>query len=206
MSLTLGPGWMSALYIFFFTDSRGYTGTEASSLLLVYVLAGILGAPLTARLAQKFSKHRTLMVTTTAYSLGLCMVMVIPKGNVVAAIPVMFWCGFMAAGFDLMIRAMLADVGDEVRLEQGQERISLIYALNSLAGKIASAFAIGVTFPLLGKLGYKAAEGAVNTPAAIRALEWAYIAGPIIFVMLGSLHLRLASGRRPPRSNPPRPR
>ncbi|CAN5715971.1 MFS transporter [soil metagenome] len=185
MSLTLGPGWMSALYIFFFTDSRGYTGTEASSLLLVYVLACILGAPLTARLAQKFSKHRTLMVTTTAYSLGLCMVMVIPKGNVVAAIPVMFWCGFMAAGFDLMIRAMLADVGDEVRLEQGQERISLIYALNSLAGKIASAFAIGVTFPLLGKLGYKAAEGAVNTPAAIRALEWAYIAGPIIFVMLG---------------------
>ena len=136
-------------------------------------------------MAQKFSKHRTLMVTTTAYSLGLCMVMVIPKGNVVAAIPVMFWCGFMAAGFDLMIRAMLADVGDEVRLEQGQERISLIYALNSLAGKIASAFAIGVTFPLLGKLGYKAAEGAVNTPAAIRALEWAYIAGPIIFVMLG---------------------
>ncbi len=185
MSLTLGPGWMSALYIFFFTDSRGYTGTEASSLLLVYVLAGILGAPLTARMAQRFSKHRTLMVTTTAYSLGLCMVMVIPKGNVLAAIPVMFWCGFMAAGFDLMIRAMLADVGDEVRLEQGQERISLIYALNSLAGKIASAFAIGVTFPLLGKLGYKAAEGAVNTPAAIRALEWAYIAGPIVFVMLG---------------------
>lgn len=185
MALTLGPGWMSALYVFFFTDSRGYTGTQASILLLVYVVAGILGAPLTARLAQKLSKHRTLMVTTTAYSLGLCMVLVIPKGSVLAALPVMFWCGFMAAGFDLMIRAMLADVGDEVRLEQGQERISLIYALNSLAAKIASAFSIGVTFPLLGRLGYNAAEGAVNTPAAIRSLEWAYIAGPIVFVMLG---------------------
>jgi GPH family glycoside/pentoside/hexuronide:cation symporter len=185
MALTLGPGWMSALYIFFFTDSRGFTATEASILLLIYVLAGIAGAPLTALLARRLSKHRTLMVTTTAYSIGLCMVMILPKGNVAAAIPAMFWCGFMAAGFDLMIRAMLADVGDEVRLEQGQERLSLIYALNALAAKIAGAFAIGVTFPLLQRLGYNPTEGAVNTEGAIRSLEWAYIAGPIVFVMLG---------------------
>src|SRR5690606_24470076 len=112
MALTLGPGWMSALYLFFFKDSRGFTAEEASGLLLVYVIAGIVGAPTTARLAMRWSKHRTLMVTTTAYSLGLCMVMILPKGNVLLAIPVMFWCGFMASGFDLMVRAMLADVAD----------------------------------------------------------------------------------------------
>lgn len=183
MALTLGPGWMSALYMFFFTDSRGFSAEQASALLLVYVIAGIVGAPLTARLAMRFSKHRTLMVTTTAYSLGLCTVMILPKGNVPIAIPVMFWCGFMAAGFDLMIRAMLADVADEVRLEQGQERLSLIYALNALANKIASAFAIGLTFPLLAQIGYRASGG--NTADAIFGLELAYIIGPIVFVMLG---------------------
>lgn len=185
MALTLGPGWMSALYVFFFTDSRQFSGEEASILLLVYVIAGIVGAPITARVAQKFSKHRTLMITTTAYSLGLCGVLIVPKGNVPLAIPVMFWCGFMAAGFDLMIRAMLADVGDEVRLDQGKERISLIYALNTLAAKIASAFAIGITFPLLARFGYDATRHGSNTPAAIHALELAYIVGPIVFVMLG---------------------
>ncbi|KRB51072.1 MAG: MFS transporter [Pseudomonadota bacterium] len=185
MALTLGPGWMSALYMFFFIDARKYSAEQASALLLVYVVAGILGAPLTARLAMRFSKHRTLMVTTTAYALGLCLVMVTPKGSVLAALPVMFWCGFMAAGFDLMIRAMLADVADEVRLEQGQEQLSLIYALNALATKIAAAFAIGLTFPLLGRLGYNAAEGASNTPQAIFSLELAFIVGPIFFVMLG---------------------
>jgi Na+/melibiose symporter-like transporter len=185
MALTLGPGWMSALYLFFFVDARRYSPEQASILLLVYVVAGIVGAPLTARLAMRFSKHRTLMVTTTAYSLGICLVMVTPKGSVPAAIPIMFWCGFMAAGFDLMIRAMLADVADEVRLEQGQEQLSLIYALNALANKIASAFAIGLTFPLLAWLGYKATTGAVNTPEAIFSLEMAFIVGPIIFVMLG---------------------
>ncbi|HEX5379367.1 MAG TPA: MFS transporter [Phenylobacterium sp.] len=185
MCLTLGPGWMSALYLFFFVEAREYTTSIASILLLVYVIAGLAGAPLTALLARRLGKHRTLMVTSTAYSLGLCLVMVTPKGDVAAAIPVMFWCGFMAAGFDLMIRAMLADVGDQVRLEQGQERISLIYALNSLAAKIATAFSIGLTFPLLGALGYVAREGYHNSPEAIRRLEWVYIAGPIFFVMLG---------------------
>ncbi len=185
MCLTLGPGWMSALYLFFFVESRGYTTGVASVLLLIYVLAGIVGAPLTAVIARRLSKHRTLMLTSTAYSLGLCTVMLIPKGDMIAGMPVMFWCGFMAAGFDLMIRAMLADVGDQVRLEQGQERISLIYALNTLASKIATAFSIGLTFPLLGWLGYVAKEGYHNTPDAIHRLEWVYIAGPIFFVMLG---------------------
>ena len=134
---------------------------------------------------MRFSKHRTLMVTTTAYSLGLCTVMLLPKASVAWAIPMMFWQGFMAAGFDLMIRAMLADVADEVRLEQGQEQLSLIYALNALAAKIASAFAIGLTFPLLARLGYNATAGAINTPDAIHSLELAYIIGPIVFVMLG---------------------
>jgi Na+/melibiose symporter-like transporter len=187
IALTLGPGWMSALYIFFFTDSRGYSAEQASILLLVYVLAGVAGAPATAALARRLGKHRALMVTTTAYSLGLCMVMILPKGSVAAGVPVMFWCGAMASGFDLMIRAMLADVADEVRLEQGQERISLIYALNTLAYKIAAAFAIGLTFPLIAKLGYVATAGAHNTPAAIHSLELAYIVGPIVFVMLGGL-------------------
>jgi Na+/melibiose symporter-like transporter len=185
--LTLGPGWMSALYLFFFTESRGYSPSVASALLLLYVLAGVMGAPLTAHAAQKFGKHRTLMATTTAYSLGLCTVLIIPKGNVIAALPTMFWCGFMAAGFDLMIRAMLADVGDEVRLEQGREQLSLIYALNTLAAKLAAAFSIGLTFPLLGYVGYVAKEGVKNTPQAIHNLELAYIIGPIVFVMLGGV-------------------
>ncbi len=185
MALTLGPGWMSALYVFFFTDSRGYSPEQASILLLVYVLAGIVGAPATAGLARRLGKHRALMCTTTAYSLGLCMVMILPKANILLAIPVMFWCGAMAAGFDLMIRAMLADVADEVRLEQGQERISLIYALNTLSAKIAAAFAIGLTFPLIARLGYDATKGSANTPEAIHSLDLAYIVGPIVFVMLG---------------------
>jgi Na+/melibiose symporter-like transporter len=185
MALTLGPGWMSAIYLFFFVAARGFTTGEASLLLVLYIAAGIPGALLTAQVSRRIGKHRTLMAAATAFSLALFSIFIVPKGNLLATAPVMLWCGSMASGFDLMIRAMLADVGDEVRLDQGKERLSLLYATNTLASKIAAAFAIGLTFPLLAALGYNPAEGAVNTPAAIFNLELAFLLGPIVFVMLG---------------------
>jgi GPH family glycoside/pentoside/hexuronide:cation symporter len=187
VALTLGPGWMSAMYLFYFHDAHGYTQQQSSILLVVYILIGVAGAPLTARLTHVIGKHRTLMATTLAFSVALLTVPLVPNGNVLAAVPVMAWCGFMAAGFGLTINAMMADVGDEIRLHQGKERISLLYSVLSFAAKLTAAFAIGLTFPLLEYFGYVAKTGAHNTPAAIHALEWIFIAGPIAFVMLGGV-------------------
>lgn len=187
MALTMGPGWMSAMYLFYFQDVLTYTQQQSTILLLVYILIGVAGAPLTARAARRFGKHRTLMVTTSLYSLALLVVPLVPKGNIYAGAPVMAWCGFMAAGFNLMINAMMADVGDEIRLNQGKERISLLYSVLTFAGKLASAGAIALSFELLRRGGYNPAEGIHNTPAAIHALSWIFITGPIVFVMLGGI-------------------
>jgi GPH family glycoside/pentoside/hexuronide:cation symporter len=198
LCLSLGPGWMSALYLFFFTDSRGYTTGQASVLLAIYILAGIVGAPLMGRLAMKISKHRAVMVATTGYSLVLVSLMAIPQGNMVIGAFPMFMAGFLAAGFNVLTRAMTADVADEVRLEQGKERAGLLYALTVMTTKIAGAFSIGLTFVVLSRVGYIAKEGAVNTPEAIHNLELAYLIGPVVFVMLGGacmLGYRLGSER-----------
>lgn len=185
LALSLGPGWMSALYIFYFTDSRSFSVQDASTLLGVYVVAGLAGAPATSRLSRSVGKHVALMITTTAYSIGLVCVLLTPKGNVLATAPVLFWCGFMSAGFNLMTRAMLADVGDEVRLEGGKERVSLLYALTTFTSKLAGACSIGLTFTVLAALGYQAVQGATNTAQAIHGLELAFLIGPTVFVMLG---------------------
>jgi GPH family glycoside/pentoside/hexuronide:cation symporter len=185
MALTLGPGWMSAIYLFFFKQSRGFTTQQATLLLAAYVLAGFPGALLTSALARRLGKHRALMATTTGFSLGVLSIVIVPKGDFWASVPSMAWCGAMAAGFGLTIRAMMADVGDEVRLEGGRERISLLYSVLTLASKIAAAFSIGLTLPLLAALGFHATDGTVNTPAAVRNLELAFLVGPILFVMLG---------------------
>ena len=185
LCLALGPGWMAALYLFYFKDARGFTTSQANILLLVYILAGFAGAPAIGWLANKISKHRAVMVSTTGYSLMLIMVGFLPKGDFVLAVPAMFLAGALAAGFGVMTRAITADIGDEVRLDGGKERIGLIYALTVLTGKVAGAFSIFLTFTVLARVGYQAKEGAVNTPQAIHNLELAYLIGPIVFVMLG---------------------
>ena len=185
VAVSLGPNWMSAMYLFFFTASRGFTAAQASGLLLVYIFAGVFGAPATGYLARRIGKHRTLMVTTTAFSLGLSTAMLFPRGNVLAVLPMMLWCGFMASGFGLMIGAMAADFGDEIRLDQGKERVSLIYAMLSFANKVAGAISIILTYSALAAVGYRPAEHAANTPTAIHGLEAIFLIGPIFFVMLG---------------------
>ncbi|MFI4936365.1 MAG: MFS transporter [Caulobacterales bacterium] len=143
------------------------------------------GAFLAAAIARWIGKHRALMVSTTAFSLGVITIFFIPHRAMLPTALMMVWCGVAAIGFGLTISAMLADVGDEIRLEQGKERISLVYAVNGLAAKIAAALSIGVTYPLLDWLHFNPAEGAVNTPAALHNLELSFLVGPIVFVMLG---------------------
>jgi Na+/melibiose symporter-like transporter len=185
LCLSLGPGWMSALFIFFSRDRMGFTTGQANILLAIYILAGLAGAPGMAWMATKIGKHRAVILATTIYSLTLVSLAFLPRDNVAASIPTMFLTGFLAAGFNVLTRAMTADVADEIRLEQGKERSGLLYALTTLTTKIALAVSIVLTFSVLGQVGYDPKVGDGNTPDAITGLMLTFISGPIIFVMLG---------------------
>ena len=187
VALTLGPGWMAAMYIYYFKDVLGYTQQTSTVLLVFYILIGVVGGPVTSIVAQRIGKHRTLMVTAAAFSLGLLTIPLVPRGNVLAGMPIMGWCGFMAAGFGLVINAMMADVGDEIRLHQGKERISLLYSVLTFAAKLTAGFGIGLSSLLLARFGYTPAEGVTNTPEAITALKWIFITAPVFCVMLGGV-------------------
>jgi len=184
--LALGPGWMAAIYLFYFHSARGFSTRDSSLLLLLYVIAGVPGAGILSRIAMRFSKHRTLMVAAAGYSIGLVIMTTLPKGSMVLAAPFMFLMGFLASSFSLLDRAMVADVGDAVLLEQGKHRVGLLYAMITSAQKIATALSIGLSFTVLGWIGFNPVEGASNTPSAIFGLELVYLIGPVSFVMLGA--------------------
>ncbi|HZC16637.1 MAG TPA: MFS transporter [Caulobacteraceae bacterium] len=184
--LALGPGWMGAIYLFYFHDARGFTIAGASLLLGIYVFAGVFGAGILSRLAMRFGKHRTLMVSAAGYSLGLITLTFMPRGSMALVAPFMFIMGFLATSFALLDRAMVADVGDAVRLEQGKNRAGLLYAMITTTQKVAGALSITFSFAVLGAIGYQAKDGAHNTGAAIHGLELVYLIGPVVFVMLGA--------------------
>jgi Na+/melibiose symporter-like transporter len=134
---------------------------------------------------MRFGKHRTLMATAAGYSLGLISLTFMPRGQMIPVGIFMFLMGFLATSFALLDRAMVADVGDAVRLQYGQNRVGLLYSMITMTQKVAGALSITLSFTVLGAIGYQAKDGVVNTPAAIHGLELVYLIGPVVFVMLG---------------------
>ena len=67
LALALGPAITAALYIFFFTQALGFTRTQTNVLLLIYIAAGLLGAPTWALVARRLGKHQTVMLGCVLY-------------------------------------------------------------------------------------------------------------------------------------------
>jgi len=186
LCLVLGPGWMAALFLFFSRDVMQFTTGQANVLLVFYIVAGLLGAPTAGWVATKIGKHRAAMLSSVVYSLALVSLLFLPKGNLLASIPTYFITGFVAAGFQALIRAMVADVADDIRLSQGKERAGLLFSLTTSTSKIALAGSIIITYPLLAQIGYSPKLGHGNSPEAIQGLTVAFLAGPIFFLALGA--------------------
>ncbi len=183
--LTLGPAITAALYLFFFREARGYTLTQANVLLLIYICAGLAGAPFWAWLSRRLGKHRTIILASILHGIGQSCVLLLPKANVVLMTPAMFVVGFIASAYLFLLSAMVADVSDEVRLETGKDRTALLYALFTGTQKIGSALSVGITFTILDYIGFKATEGSVNTPDAIWGLQACFVVAPVLSILLG---------------------
>jgi Na+/melibiose symporter-like transporter len=185
--LTLGPGLTSPIYIFFFTTVKHFSAIDCATLLIFYIGAPFVGAPLWARVARILGKHRTLQFGTLVYAITQTTLMILPAGTFWPHAAGMFAVGLSNAGFGLMIRAMLADYSDELRLEQGVQRVSLLYSFVGVTLKLGSSLNTGITFAILAAVGFQAAEGARNTPGAIFGLSMTYLFAPIVFVVIGGL-------------------
>ena len=183
--LTLGPGTTAPLYVYFFHDAKGFSVAHVGFLLVFYIGAGLFGAPLWGRIAQRFGKHRTVQIACVAYAACQTTLMIIPKGLFLPTALGMFSVGFCASAFLVLIRAMVADISDEVRLEQGQDLTSLIFSMVTTTTKIGATVTVLIVFPILAAVGYNGKEGAVNTPHAIFGLEMCYLFAPIILVWFG---------------------
>ncbi len=192
LMLTLGPGTTAPLYVYFFHDAKGFNIADVGFLLIFYIGAGLIGAPLWGRLAKRFGKHRTVQIACVAYAVSQTILMVLPRvwpghhlADMLPTVGGMFAVGFCASAFLLLIRAMVADVVDEARLATGQDFTSLLFSLVTTTTKIGTVISLVIVFPILSAVGYNGKEGAVNTPGAIFGLEMCYLFAPIILVFVG---------------------
>jgi Na+/melibiose symporter-like transporter len=183
--LVLGPAVTGPIYLFFFHDAKGFAFTVVNLLLIGYIAAGLVGAPAWAHVAQKLGKARTVQLACIAYAITQSVLMAIPAKLFWATFAGMFAVGFCASAFIFLIQAMMADVGDEIRLTTGKERSGVLYAFITMTQKFGASITVSIIFPILAAVGYSAKEGVVNTPQAIRGLEMCYLFAPMLLVLVG---------------------
>jgi GPH family glycoside/pentoside/hexuronide:cation symporter len=181
--LTLGPGVTGPLYNFFFGQIKGFRQEQINYLLIFFIGAALLGGLVWPRVARRFGKHRTLQITTVLYAVAQCSLMAIPRGWFIESAVGMFCVGFCVSAHILLIRAMVADYSDEVRLTQGKERSGILYAMVTTTQKLGASINLILVFPLLQWVFHFEPRAAVNTEFARFGLQLCYLFTPIIFVL-----------------------
>ncbi|MBP7704525.1 MAG: MFS transporter [Caulobacter sp.] len=187
---TLGPAITSPLFLYFTQLLRGYTEAEAFLMLAAFSVAGLVGAPIWAWSAFKIGKHRSLMLAAVLYAIAQGTIPLIPANSFGIILPAMFVAGAILSAFAFLVRAMVADVADEIRLETGKDRIGVLYSLITSTAKIGTASAVFISLFLLGALGFNAEAGATNTPFALNSLLLIYTVPPVIMVLLAAWAVR----------------
>lgn len=190
------PGITGALFLFYFDQVKRVPEGEANLLLLVYFVAAFLGAPFWSWLALRFGKHRALAINSLFIVASLFAVLLIPFTSFLVAAVVMAAVGLPYSGGSLLLRAMLADAGDELRLGSGIDRTGLLYAVLTGTTKIGYALATA-TFIILEALGFDA-KAAHNSASSLIGLQALFVGLPSILALLAAwiiLRYRLDADR-----------
>lgn len=165
----LAPGIAGALFFFFFERVKGFDKTQAGLLLLIYFVAALVGAPIWPMLAKRIGKHQALAVASVIYAAVQICAVLTPAGNSWAGMLILILAGLPYSAAPLLVRAMMADIGDEERLASGADRTGLLYALINGTVKLGHALAIGA-FPLLALFGFDPKVTTGNGQTALIAL------------------------------------
>ncbi|HEY0052626.1 MAG TPA: MFS transporter, partial [Caulobacteraceae bacterium] len=185
----LAPGITGVLALFYFTAVKGMSGAQANILIFAYFSAGLAGAPLWSWAALRLGKHRALAVAGLVYATAYLGVWAAPAGSFPMAVASMLLVGLPFPAAQILIRAMMADIGDEERLESGEDRSAMLFALMTLTNKVGTALSTIVLLPLAWA-GFSGAAGGGNPPLALGVLGGLFVILPMLLLVVSSLIIR----------------
>jgi Na+/melibiose symporter-like transporter len=186
LALGLAAGMAGAMLLFFFRDTKGFAAADTGVFLLFYFIAGLIGAVVWTRIAFRIGKHKALAAAAIFYAVGQAALLLIPPGDRVIAILIYVLSGFGFTAFAFLLRAIMADVGDEERLASGEEKTGLLYSLVTAVSKMGYALSVGITFVALDLVGFVPEAGAANSQQALWGVQFLYVGTPVILALLGA--------------------
>jgi Na+/melibiose symporter-like transporter len=176
-AVTLAQNIRAALIVFFVSFYMGRP-EWAGGLFLFQFVFGVFAGPIWLKIGKRYGKHRTAVAgELVQVGINLALLLVTPE-SFGLLLALTFAQGLAQGSGNLMLRAIVADVADKHRLESGEDRTGLFFSVFSLAGKSATAAAVGIALPLVSWLGFDPTGS--NSPAALNGLLIVFAAGPAI--------------------------
>lgn len=177
-AVTLAQSIRASLIVFFVASYMGRP-EWASGLFLFQFVFGILAGPIWMRIGMRFGKHRTAVAGEIAQVfINLSLLLVTPDRFGLLLFLTLAQ-GLSQGSGNLMLRAMVADVADKQRLKTGEDRTGLYYSVFSLAGKAATAVAVGVALPLVSAFGFDP-RAVQQSPEALFGILLVFSLGPAL--------------------------
>ncbi|WP_295705753.1 MFS transporter [uncultured Brevundimonas sp.] len=188
--LGVAPGITGSLLFFFFDQVKGYGRAEASIFMLLYFVGGLVGAPIWARLANRVGKDKALAIASLIFAGLYFAATLLPGGNFGLTAGAMFIAGLPYAAGLFLLRAMMADAGDEVKLETGVDRTGLMFSILSATTKIGHVLAL-IPYLILQTVGFQAiAPAGGNSAASLLVLQILFVAAPAVLIALAAWVLK----------------
>jgi Na+/melibiose symporter-like transporter len=174
----LANGLPGTLFLLYVADILKLGEAEAGLFLLAYFAAAAGSLPAWLRLSYRVGKHRAWAASMGLAIAAFAVVPFLGAGDFWPFLAMSVVTG-AALGGDLALPAAIqADVVDADADRAGAApRAGLVVALNQMAAKIALALAIGLAFPILDAVGFKAAGG--SDDAARATLVGLYAVAPL---------------------------
>jgi Na+/melibiose symporter-like transporter len=186
--LGMAPGVMGVLFFFFFMQTKGLNREQCSQAMALYFIAGLVGAPIWNWASKRLTKHHALVISSLIFAVVYALLGFLPSGNFPLAAGVVFLAGIPYAASLLLTRAMMADIGDEVMAEDGNDHKGTLMAILSATTKLGYALSVA-TMPVLKWLGFDN-RLAQNTPEALMWVQIMFVGLPVVFLLLGALAMR----------------
>lgn len=186
----LALGISAAVFLFFFTILKAVPREFVGLQFVGFYIVGICAAPLWSSLANRLGKHRALMFGCFGFATYMLLMLAMPPGSRwyfgLAAV----WGGTVACAADMLPRSMMADVADEDRLESGQDRTGMLFALLTVTQKLGQALSIGIVYVALDLIGFRPAAGLANPAGALRGVVILYGVAPSALYIAAAFAVR----------------
>lgn len=180
--LGIAIGSIGGMFLFYVEDVL-LLGDWASFALIPWFISGLLFLPICMALSRKIGKHKTLCIALIYYIVASIIFLFVPEGDVIFACLALLLLGPNQAVSTYIPSAIMADVTDFDAVQTGRRRTGLYMSLLQTSSKVAAAFAVGLSYPILSSIGFDASPDASNSAEVLFNIRW------LVFLFPAALYL-----------------